>query len=183
MFALRPLQFLAVVVGAGVFLFLISLIELPENTLPSRTKFLPDRLWEERPANWTRPKLRIGGHPNAGGGLNGDKDHNIKPGKPPPLQPPPPSTTTEGKAAMKQHQSRRVAIVGAGASGASAAFWLERAARAAGLAEGQMEIVVFERNDYIGGSECRDLDLTERGEGERTLLACVWHSFASNLDC
>jgi len=53
----------------------------------------------------------------------------------------------------KSHQGKRVAIVGAGASGSAAAFFLERAAREAGLKDGALEIVVYERNDYIGGSE------------------------------
>ncbi|KAL7412229.1 Prenylcysteine lyase-domain-containing protein [Mrakia frigida] len=49
------------------------------------------------------------------------------------------------------HKAKRVAIVGAGASGSSAAFFLSRAAREAGLKDGALEIVVYERNNYIGG--------------------------------
>ncbi|TXT11838.1 uncharacterized protein COLE_02248 [Cutaneotrichosporon oleaginosum] len=51
---------------------------------------------------------------------------------------------------------RRVAIVGAGASGSAAAFFLSRAAREAesraGAPRGSLlDIVVYEREDYIGG--------------------------------
>lgn len=51
------------------------------------------------------------------------------------------------------HAPKRVAIVGGGASGSSAAFFLSRAAREAGIGEGALEIVVYEKNDYVGGSE------------------------------
>jgi prenylcysteine oxidase/farnesylcysteine lyase len=53
---------------------------------------------------------------------------------------------------------RRVAIVGAGASGSAAAFFLARAAREtesrADVPHGSLlHIVVYEREDYIGGRE------------------------------
>jgi prenylcysteine oxidase/farnesylcysteine lyase len=51
-------------------------------------------------------------------------------------------------------QKKRLAIIGAGASGSSAAFFARRAAREAGVIEEQLEIVVFEKEDYVGGSEC-----------------------------
>ena len=46
----------------------------------------------------------------------------------------------------------RIAIVGAGAGGTSAAFWISKAKERFGL---DIEIDVYESNDYIGGSECR----------------------------
>lgn len=53
---------------------------------------------------------------------------------------------------------KRVAIVGAGASGSAAAFFLARAAREAesraGVEHGSLlDIVVYERENYIGGRE------------------------------
>lgn len=45
---------------------------------------------------------------------------------------------------------KRVAIVGAGASGSAAAFFLERAARST-EGEGEIELVVFERDARVGG--------------------------------
>ncbi len=44
----------------------------------------------------------------------------------------------------------RIAIIGAGAAGTSAAFWIGKAAQRHGLA---LEVDVYERNDYIGGSK------------------------------
>lgn len=45
---------------------------------------------------------------------------------------------------------RRVAVIGAGASGSAAAFFLDRAAKEANA---HVDVVVYEKNDYIGGSE------------------------------
>jgi prenylcysteine oxidase/farnesylcysteine lyase len=45
----------------------------------------------------------------------------------------------------------RIAIIGAGAGGSSAAFWISKAKERFGL---DVEIDVYERSDYIGGSEC-----------------------------
>ncbi|WWC85730.1 uncharacterized protein L201_000596 [Kwoniella dendrophila CBS 6074] len=56
-----------------------------------------------------------------------------------------------------EQKARRVAIIGAGASGSSAAFFLKRASRVAesrlGLKEGSLldEVVVFDKEGYIGG--------------------------------
>jgi len=44
----------------------------------------------------------------------------------------------------------RVAIVGAGAGGSSAAFWISKAKERFGL---QVEIDVYETNGYVGGRE------------------------------
>lgn len=44
----------------------------------------------------------------------------------------------------------QIAIIGAGAGGSSAAFWISKARERFGL---DVEIDVYERNDYIGGSE------------------------------
>lgn len=46
--------------------------------------------------------------------------------------------------------SNRIAIIGAGAGGSSAAFWIGKAKERWGL---DVEVDVFEANDYVGGSE------------------------------
>lgn len=48
--------------------------------------------------------------------------------------------------------SNKVAIIGAGAGGSSAAFWIASAKRRYGL---HVEIDVFERESYVGGRTCR----------------------------
>lgn len=54
---------------------------------------------------------------------------------------------------------KRVAIIGAGASGAAAAMFINRAAREAelqrGMKKGELlgDLVVYEKNDYVGGRE------------------------------
>jgi len=45
-------------------------------------------------------------------------------------------------------ETPRLAIVGAGAAGSSAAFWISKAKERSGL---KIDIDVYERNDYIGG--------------------------------
>jgi prenylcysteine oxidase/farnesylcysteine lyase len=58
----------------------------------------------------------------------------------------------------------RIAIIGAGAGGSSAAFWLSKAKTRLGV---DFEIDVYESSDYIGGRECssfkhqRSIDLKE----------------------
>ena len=47
--------------------------------------------------------------------------------------------------------SNRIAIIGAGAGGSSAAFWIGKAKERWGL---DVEVDVFEASDYVGGSEC-----------------------------
>lgn len=47
--------------------------------------------------------------------------------------------------------SDRIAIIGAGAGGTSAAFWIAKAKERYGLSA---QVDVFDRNDYIGGREC-----------------------------
>lgn len=49
-----------------------------------------------------------------------------------------------------EQPSNRIAIIGAGAAGSSAAFWISKAKERWGL---DVEIDVFEANDYVGGSE------------------------------
>lgn len=46
------------------------------------------------------------------------------------------------------HVSPRIAIIGAGAGGSSAAFWISKAKERFGI---DVEIDVYERSDYIGG--------------------------------
>jgi len=64
-------------------------------------------------------------------------------------------------AALNQTRPRRVAIVGAGASGSSAAWFLRRAGRVMeqriGVGEGELlrEIMVFDQEGYVGGRESR----------------------------
>lgn len=61
--------------------------------------------------------------------------------------------------AMHQARPKRVAIIGAGASGSAAALFMARAGRVieerTGKSEGSLlsEIVVFEKESYIGGRE------------------------------
>lgn len=45
----------------------------------------------------------------------------------------------------------RIAIIGAGAGGSSAAFWISKAKERFGV---DVEVDVYERESYIGGSEC-----------------------------
>lgn len=54
----------------------------------------------------------------------------------------------------------RVAIVGAGAGGSSAAFWIAKAKERFGL---DVEVDVFEKSDYVGGSEYCDHVCRGRG--------------------
>lgn len=61
---------------------------------------------------------------------------------------------------LNQTRPKRVAIIGAGASGTSAAWFMTRAGRVMeqrmGLAKGSLlgEVVVYDREDHVGGSEC-----------------------------
>lgn len=48
--------------------------------------------------------------------------------------------------------SNRIAIIGAGAGGSSAAFWISKAKSSYGL---DVEVDVFDSNPYIGGRECQ----------------------------
>ena len=85
----------------------------------------------------------------------------------PPLSvhPPPADANTPPSALGKL---KRVAVIGAGASGSAAAFFLERAARST-EGEGEVELVVFERDGRVGG---RSMTVRpygpdgSRGEGE-----------------
>jgi prenylcysteine oxidase/farnesylcysteine lyase len=67
--------------------------------------------------------------------------------------------------------AKRVAVIGAGASGTSAAWFLDRAAGEAatriGLNKSQVlsEVVVFDQNDYVGGRTCSAVP------GSRTLAS------------
>lgn len=51
---------------------------------------------------------------------------------------------------IQESSHPRVAIIGAGAAGSSAAFWISKAEE---RLEKQILIDVYEREDYIGGSE------------------------------
>ncbi|KAI9445486.1 FAD/NAD-P-binding domain-containing protein [Lactarius indigo] len=61
-----------------------------------------------------------------------------------PLKTPP----SESSPIVETPQPPRIAIIGAGAGGSSAAFWIAKAKERSGL---DVEIDVYERNDYIGG--------------------------------
>lgn len=70
---------------------------------------------------------------------------------------------------------KRVAVVGAGASGSAAAFFLARGAREAesraGLPHGSLlDIVVFEAEDYVGGRESQ-----LRGRSVDRIGGLGWH--------
>lgn len=52
--------------------------------------------------------------------------------------------------ATSEPKPNRIAIVGAGAGGSSAAFWVSKAKERFGL---DVEIDVYDRETYIGGSK------------------------------
>jgi prenylcysteine oxidase/farnesylcysteine lyase len=60
-------------------------------------------------------------------------------------------TTPEVQLSVNGTQPLRIAIVGAGAGGSSAAFWLAKAKERFGY---DYEVDVYEKSNYIGGSEC-----------------------------
>jgi len=51
-------------------------------------------------------------------------------------------------------RSPRIAIIGAGAGGSSAAFWIAKAKERYGL---DIAIDIYERSDYVGGSKLHNL--------------------------
>lgn len=51
-------------------------------------------------------------------------------------------------AVLETPRPPRIAIIGAGAGGSSAAFWIAKAKERSGL---NVEIDIYERSDYIGG--------------------------------
>jgi prenylcysteine oxidase / farnesylcysteine lyase len=53
-------------------------------------------------------------------------------------------------------RSPRVAIIGAGAGGSSAAFWIAKAKERNNL---DVSIDIYERNDYIGGRKSLNLSM------------------------
>jgi prenylcysteine oxidase/farnesylcysteine lyase len=56
--------------------------------------------------------------------------------------------STESVYIEQAQVSPRIAIIGAGAGGSSAAFWISKARERYGI---DVEIDVYERSDYIGG--------------------------------
>jgi hypothetical protein len=68
----------------------------------------------------------------------------------PPLLARPPTPARPDSPPSALGKLKRVAIVGAGASGSAAAFFLERAARST-EGEGEVQLVVFERDARVGG--------------------------------
>jgi prenylcysteine oxidase/farnesylcysteine lyase len=57
---------------------------------------------------------------------------------------------TSQLAAESEVQPARIAIIGAGAAGSSAAFWISKARERFGL---EVEVDVYDREPYIGGRE------------------------------
>ncbi len=62
------------------------------------------------------------------------------------------ATPSESTHVVETPRPPRVAIIGAGAGGSSAAFWIAKAKERSGL---NVEIDIYERDDYIGGRELR----------------------------
>lgn len=58
------------------------------------------------------------------------------------------ASSYEPSPVVETQQPPRIAIIGAGAGGSSAAFWIAKAKERSGL---NVEIDIYERNDYIGG--------------------------------
>lgn len=56
--------------------------------------------------------------------------------------------SSESSPVVETPRQPRIAIIGAGAGGSSAAFWIAKAKERSGLDVG---IDIYERNDYIGG--------------------------------
>ena len=70
---------------------------------------------------------------------------------------------------------KRIAIIGAGASGSSAAWFLSRAGRAMKQRTGREvigEITVFERDERVGGRKSRSLSMSA-GADEKGPLLCT----------
>jgi prenylcysteine oxidase/farnesylcysteine lyase len=57
-----------------------------------------------------------------------------------------------GHAHVQEQSTPRIAIVGAGAAGTSAAFWISKVRERHGI---EIDIDVYERSSYIGGREFR----------------------------
>jgi prenylcysteine oxidase/farnesylcysteine lyase len=51
---------------------------------------------------------------------------------------------------VSTHDTPRIAIIGAGAGGSSAAFWISKAKERFGL---DVQVDVYERSSYVGGRE------------------------------
>lgn len=62
-----------------------------------------------------------------------------------------PSQTIVAEEQVLASTTPRIAIIGAGAAGSSAAFWISKAKQ---RSEIDVEVDVYERASYIGGSEC-----------------------------
>ena len=62
-----------------------------------------------------------------------------------------PRTTIKGQLEDVPSTTPRIAIIGAGAGGSSAAFWLSKARTRIGV---NFEIDVYESRGYVGGREC-----------------------------
>jgi heterodisulfide reductase subunit A-like polyferredoxin len=58
------------------------------------------------------------------------------------------ASPSEPSPVVETQQPPRIAIIGAGAGGSSAAFWIAKAKERSGL---NVEIDIYERSDYIGG--------------------------------
>jgi NAD(P)-binding Rossmann-like domain len=76
---------------------------------------------------------------------------------------------TNGHASINtQDDTHRIAIIGAGAGGSSAAFWIGKARERFGL---EVEVDVYEKSDYIGGRE----SLNRLSTNVVCLLGCRKH--------
>jgi hypothetical protein len=90
-------------------------------------------------------------------------------------------------AAITQLRPKRILIVGAGASGSAAAFFLRRAARVMeeriGVVEGRLvgEIVVVDKEHYVGGRELQPGDQGLWQEAPRSTLGTTGERDPSRL--
>ncbi|KAH8992059.1 FAD/NAD-P-binding domain-containing protein [Lactarius akahatsu] len=91
-----------------------------------------------------------------------------------PVKPPP----SESLPVVETPQPPRIAIIGAGAGGSSAAFWIAKAKERSGL---DVEIDIYERNDYIGGRSTTVYPYNDKAYEPVELGASIFVAVNKNL--